>query len=78
MLGKRLERARQARGMTQEQLAAASGVKQSHISRLENDDIKDIKGTTLRRLARALEVTTDELLGMHEEKDAETLTAAAV
>jgi len=29
-------------------------------------------------LARALEVTTDELLGMHEEKDAETLTAAAV
>jgi len=78
MLGKRLERARQARGMTQEQLAAASGVKHSHISRLENDDIKDIKGTTLRRLARALEVTTDELLGMHEEKDAETLTAAAV
>jgi len=78
MLGKRLERARQARGMTQEQLAAASGVKQSHISRLEDDDIKDIKGTTLRRLARALEVTTDELLGMHEEKDAATLTAAAV
>jgi transcriptional regulator with XRE-family HTH domain len=76
MLGKRLERARQARGMTQEQLATASGIKQSHISRLENDDIKDIKGVTLRRLARALRVTTDELLGMHEEEEVEFLAAA--
>jgi transcriptional regulator with XRE-family HTH domain len=62
--------------MTQEQLATASGIKQSHISRLENDDIKDIKGVTLRRLARALRVTTDELLGMHEEEEVEFLAAA--
>jgi transcriptional regulator with XRE-family HTH domain len=77
MLGERLERARQAKRMTQEQLAAASGVKQSHISRLESGDIKDIKGSTLRRLARALGVTTDELLGMDEEEDARLATTAA-
>jgi transcriptional regulator with XRE-family HTH domain len=69
MLGKRLERARHAKGMTQEQLAAAAGIKQSHISRLESDDIKDIKGTTLRRLALALGVSTDELLGMDEARE---------
>jgi transcriptional regulator with XRE-family HTH domain len=77
MLGKRIERARQAKGLIQEQLAALAGVKQSHISRLENEDIKDIKGSTLRRLARALGVTTDELLGMDEEEELEPVGSEA-
>jgi transcriptional regulator with XRE-family HTH domain len=55
--------------MTQEQLAKASGVKQSHISRLETGDIKDVKGSTLARLARALGVSADYLLGLTDEDE---------
>ena len=73
-----LSNLRSSAGLSLEELGLLVDSNKSTLSRLENDDIKDIKGTTLRRLARALEVTTDELLGMHEEKDAETLTAAAV
>jgi transcriptional regulator with XRE-family HTH domain len=53
----------------------ATGLRQFHISRIESGDIKDVKGETLRRLARALRVSADFLL----ELDADTeLLAAAV
>jgi transcriptional regulator with XRE-family HTH domain len=48
--------------MTQEQLAAATGLKQFHISRIERGSIKDVMAETLLRIARALHVTTDFLL----------------
>jgi transcriptional regulator with XRE-family HTH domain len=69
MLGDRVQARRKELGLTQERLAADSGLKQFHISRIESGDIKDIKGETLRRLARALRCTTDYLVGMYEEED---------
>ena len=68
MLAVRVRRARETAQMTQEQLAVAAGLKQWHISRIESGGIKDIKGDTLVRLARALHVTTDYLLGLEEER----------
>jgi transcriptional regulator with XRE-family HTH domain len=57
--------------MTQEQLAAATGLKQFHISRIERGGIKDVMAETLLRIARALQVTTDFLLrGEGTEYDA--------
>lgn len=51
-LGKRLKHARLERGLTQMQLAQASGVKQSDISKLERGD--SITTTGVVRLAKAL------------------------
>jgi transcriptional regulator with XRE-family HTH domain len=66
MLGKRIRRRRRDLDLTQEQLAEMTGLKQFHISRIESGDIKDVKGDTLRRLARALRVTADFLLEPEE------------
>jgi transcriptional regulator with XRE-family HTH domain len=77
MLGQRISRARKAAGLTQEQLAAATGLKQFHISRIERGGIKDVMAETLLRLARALHVTTDFLLRAEEPKhDASDATPA--
>ena len=75
MLGERVRRARTGLGMTQEQLSAATGLKQFHISRIESGDIKDVKGDTLRRLARALRVSTDYLLDVEPVEEDELVTA---
>jgi transcriptional regulator with XRE-family HTH domain len=78
MLGDRVKEARRKAAMTQEQLSAATGLKQFHISRIEKGWIKDVKGDTLLRLARALQVTTDFLLGAEKTEDTELLAAVAV
>jgi transcriptional regulator with XRE-family HTH domain len=75
MLGDRILRRRRELNLTQAEVAEKTGLKQFHISRIESGDIKDVKGDTLRRLARALGVTTDYLLGMGEDSE---LLAAAV
>jgi HTH-type transcriptional regulator, cell division transcriptional repressor len=77
MLGDRVRQRRDELELTQEQLAAVTGLKQFHISRIESGDIKDVKGETLRRLARALRVTADFLLEIDETEESERLTAVA-
>ena len=74
MLGDRVRQKRQELDLTQAQLAAATGIKQFHISRIESGDIRDIKGETLRRLARALHVTSDFLLEIEDAAAPEALT----
>jgi len=69
MLGQRIKSAREAAEMTQEQLAAATGLKQFHISRIERGGIKDVMAETLLRIARALHVTTDFLLSAEGTED---------
>ena len=64
MLGERVSRARAKRQLTQEQLAASAGVRQSHISRIESGDIKNVRGDILAKMAQALGVSTDYLLGL--------------
>ena len=75
MLGDRIRKRRDELALTQEQLARATGLKQFHISRIERGDIKDVKGETLRRLARALRVSADFLLELDDDTE---LLAAAV
>ena len=77
MLGDRVRQRRDELGLTQEQLAATTGLKQFHISRIESGDIKDVKGETLRRLARALRVTSDFLLEIEDPEDSECVAAVA-
>jgi transcriptional regulator with XRE-family HTH domain len=64
MLGTQVKTRRKQQQLSQKQLAERAGLEQFHISRIERGDIHDIKGDTLKRLAMALNVTTDSLLEM--------------
>jgi len=62
LLKEKIRMLRQRRGMTQTQLAEASGVNSSTISRIENGLVSQVTVDTLLRVARALEVPVDYLL----------------
>ncbi len=55
-VSEQIKRLREARGLSQEQLASIVGTKQSGISRLQNRDYSSWKVETLRKLARAFGV----------------------
>ncbi|MBC8164788.1 MAG: helix-turn-helix transcriptional regulator [Bryobacteraceae bacterium] len=63
IFGPRLAALRKARGLTQVQLAKQAGTTQRAISYYENDDGIP-PASALIALAKALQVTTDELLGI--------------
>lgn len=76
-LGKRVKMARIERGMSQQQLASAATLRQSHLSMIENDH-HDPSATIVRNLARALEVTAGYLLGLTEKMNSEQLPTVPV
>jgi len=59
----RVRMARLGLRLTQERLGKEIGQDQAYVSRLERGDFTDITVTTLERLADALQVSTDYLLG---------------
>ncbi|GLW72113.1 hypothetical protein Kpho02_44120 [Kitasatospora phosalacinea] len=61
-IGDRIGRLRRRRGMTQEQLAEASGVSVATIRKLERNDRESARMGTLRQLAQALGVKTTDLM----------------
>lgn len=66
-LGDRIARRRRATGMTQEQLAEASGVSAGLIRKLESNERTSTRMETANKLARALGVRTTALLGDSSE-----------
>ena len=60
-MGYKIKDLREARAMTQEELAEKSGVSRGTISALENEESKNATTSTLMKLAIALGVTLDEL-----------------
>jgi transcriptional regulator with XRE-family HTH domain len=64
LLSHRLRKIRRAKDLTQQELGALAGVNYVTISRIEGGDEEKAHARTVMRLAKALEVTTDELLGM--------------
>lgn len=66
LLGKNVRRQRQARGMSQEELALEAGMKRSYVSELE----RGLRNPTVRalgRLAEALDVDPTILLTTGEQ-----------
>ncbi|MFC5182013.1 helix-turn-helix domain-containing protein [Actinomadura harenae] len=61
-LAERLQAVRKRRGFTQKDLAAHSGVSLSLIRKLEQGEREDTRLETLRRLAKALGVSTSDLI----------------
>jgi transcriptional regulator with XRE-family HTH domain len=66
-LGDRLARIRGFRRMSQQDLAARTGLKVQNISRIETDHREHVRSDTLRRLAEALGCSTDYLVGLTDE-----------
>jgi transcriptional regulator with XRE-family HTH domain len=65
--GQRLAEARKLRGLTQQQLGDAVGVTQKMIDYFERRAV-NVKSDMVRKLAGALSVGVDELLGSEEPK----------
>lgn len=61
-LGARIRNARRRHGLTQRELAAAAGVSESLIKKLEQGTITDLRLETTRRLAVAMDVPTSALM----------------
>lgn len=66
-IGARLREVRKRRGLTQRELADASGVSISLIRKLEQAELADTRMETARRLAVALRVPTTQLLNRDTE-----------
>lgn len=66
----RIRELRGARGLTQQQLAARTGVPQPTISRLETGYTRTVDLDLLERIARALEVTVSDLVTQTAEAGA--------
>ena len=66
-LGDRLARMRGFRRMSQQDLAALTGLKVQNISRLETAAREHVRSDTLIRLAQALDVSADYLLGLTDD-----------
>jgi len=69
--GERLRAIRNLRGLTQDKLATLSGIPQPHISDIEVGKILSPTGETIVKLAEALGITTDNLLGYELKEEAD-------
>jgi transcriptional regulator with XRE-family HTH domain len=65
-IGERLRETRKRKLLTQEQLAERSGVGVATIIRIERNQVEP-RGSTIRKLAVALEVEPDELVRRVED-----------
>lgn len=63
-LGERILVLRRRLKMSQSQLSKASNLDKNTIARLEQGRVHDLSGATIVRVARALQVSTDVLLGV--------------
>ena len=83
LVGQRIKRLREARGLTQQELAKASGITQAMLSQIENGQRqgRQLRLDAVIRMAFALQVGIGELTGtwvdyQEQEEDSEQLTAA--
>ena len=60
-MGFKLRELREAKRMSQEELEKKSGISRQTISAIENERSTSVKSGTLVALARALDVTVDEI-----------------
>ena len=76
-IGQRVLQRSNRLGWTQQDLARESDVPQATISRIEQGIVKNPGADVIRRLARALGVTADWLIGMYEEDEEEEADVVA-
>lgn len=77
-LGELLSAVRERRGLTQGEVARRAHLPQQAISRLERGDRTHVRSDVLARLAIALDVSADVLLGLHDMADDAATTPPAL
>lgn len=70
-IGKLIKDARIAKGLTQEELGNMVGVQKSAIAKYENGRVVNIKRSTLKGLAKALDLKGSDLIDEEIKKDPE-------
>jgi transcriptional regulator with XRE-family HTH domain len=70
-LGERVLLWRKRRKLTQRQLAARISLHPISLSKIERGVVQELEASTVRKLAQALSVKTDYLLGLVGEEEAE-------
>ena len=76
MIAERIRTARTSRGWSQKELATRAGIHPVVLNRLEKGHKAGVQAETIRRLAEALQVTSDYLLGLKDQMESERLAAA--
>ena len=71
IIADRITKARKELGLNQKELAKKASLTEANLSRYENG-IREPKSAVLARLADALEVSTDYLVGLTDEKTYDT------
>jgi transcriptional regulator with XRE-family HTH domain len=74
-LGERIKTLREKRGIGMRELARLAGVKHTTLSQLERGIRADVTTETAKKIARALGVSVDYLIGMYEDEDEDVPTA---
>lgn len=67
ILGINIKRIREDKGLSAYKLAKEAGISQSTISQIESGDRKSLNSSTVDKIAKALEVTTDSLYALETE-----------
>ena len=70
-LGERVLLWRKRRRLTQKELAARINLNPISLSKIERGVVQELEASTVRKLAQALGVKTDYLLGLVGEEEAE-------
>jgi transcriptional regulator with XRE-family HTH domain len=65
-MGRKIERVRRLRGMTQTELGEVLGISKQAVSKMEQTE--DLDDTRIKQIAEALGVTEEGLRNFHEEK----------
>ena len=74
-IGQKIKQARLAKGLTQEELGNMVGLQKSAIAKYENGRVVNIKRSTLRKLAQALDLRGSDLIIESNPEEAAELSA---
>ena len=77
-LGGKINSLRKKKGLTLEQLADKTDSSKGYIWELENRETKNPSAEKLRKIAEALDVTTDFLLDHTQQKPSDDITKKAI
>jgi transcriptional regulator with XRE-family HTH domain len=67
--GEKVKVKREEKGLTQVELAKVAGLTQATISRIESGEVTQLMSENLKKLARALDLTVDFLVGKRERME---------
>ena len=71
--GTTIKRLREQSGMTQEELASRLGLKKAAVNKYETGRVVNLKRSTIEKLCRIFDVMPQDLLGLDDEENSESI-----